>query len=149
MCRELGVPVSMEKTEWASELIVFLGILLDGRIKLLAIPEDKRIRALEALMELHNKKKMTVKKLQQLCGFLNFLGKAIFPGRPFIRCMYLKFSKIVDLDGTHPQNSREWKWKQHYHVRLDAEFHSDCEVWIEFLSVICEGYATDQWWTWQ
>ena len=30
MCDDLGVPLSPEKTEWAAEWIIFLGILLDG-----------------------------------------------------------------------------------------------------------------------
>ena len=29
-CKEINVPITYEKTEWASELIVFLGMLLDG-----------------------------------------------------------------------------------------------------------------------
>ena len=80
-------------------------------------------------------KKAAVKNLQELCGYLNFLCKAIFPGRPFIQRMYAKYSNIVNCKGSAtPQNTVEMKWKQHYHVRLDTEFHSDCEVWIEFLS---------------
>ena len=27
----VGVPIAMEKTEWGTEVIIFLGILLDGR----------------------------------------------------------------------------------------------------------------------
>ena len=80
LCEELGVLVSPEKTEWGSELIVFLGILLDGRSKILAIPEEKRSRAKALLQELIGKKKTMVGHLQKLCGFLNFLGKAIVPG---------------------------------------------------------------------
>ena len=41
LCLELGVPISREKTEFASEIIVYLGILLDGRKLVLAIPEEK------------------------------------------------------------------------------------------------------------
>ena len=41
LCLELGVPISREKTEFASEIIVYLGILLDGRNLVLAIPEEK------------------------------------------------------------------------------------------------------------
>ena len=48
LCEELGVPVSIEKTDWASTLITFLGVLLDGKNLVLAIPEDKRIKALNS-----------------------------------------------------------------------------------------------------
>ena len=30
LCKDICVPVSGDKTEWAAERIVFLGILLDG-----------------------------------------------------------------------------------------------------------------------
>ena len=79
------------------------------------------------------KKKATVKQLQQLCGLLNFLGKAIFPGRSFTRRMYAKFSEIVNINGA-PKSANDYKWKQHHHVKLDKEFKLDCTVWLRFLS---------------
>ena len=135
LCEELGVLVSMDKTEWAAELTVFLGILLDGRNMLLAVPEEKRLRAVEMLTEMcrSGKKKATVAQLQKLCGLLNFLGKAIFPGTAFTRRMYNKFSQILNIGGV-PQNSYQYKWKQHYHVCLDKEFKIDCGIWLQFLS---------------
>ena len=30
LCNMINFPVALEKTEWASEMIVFLGVLLDG-----------------------------------------------------------------------------------------------------------------------
>ena len=45
MCKDLGIPMSEEKTEWGSACMVFLGILLDGEKFILTIPEDKCIRA--------------------------------------------------------------------------------------------------------
>ena len=42
VCDEIGVPIAMEKTEWATVRLVFLGILLDGERLILAIPEEKR-----------------------------------------------------------------------------------------------------------
>ena len=135
LCKHLGIPVSMDKTEWGSEMIIFLGILLDGKHLVLAVPEDKRVRATNLLTELadEDKKKATVKQLQQLCGLLNFLGKAIFPGRSFTRRMYAKFSEIVNINGA-PKSANDYKWKQHHHVKLDKEFKLDCTVWLRFLS---------------
>ena len=44
-----------------------------------------------------NKKKATIKELQLLCGYLNFLAKAIVPGRTFIRKMYSKFANFIEI----------------------------------------------------
>ena len=83
LCEEIGVPVSMDKTEWSSIRMVFLGILLDGESLSLAVPIKKKDFAVNLLLEFQQKKKVTVKDLQKLCGYLNFLCKAIFPGQTF------------------------------------------------------------------
>ena len=133
LCKELGILVTAEKTEWASHLVTFLGILLDGRNYILVVPEEKRIQAIDMLTELLSKKKATVKQLQKLCGFLNFISRAVFPGRTFTRRMYSKYSRVVNLGDT-PKNAEQFKFKQHHHVRLDREFKYDCEVWLKFLT---------------
>ena len=84
LCDELGVSVSLDKTEWAEHRVIFLGILLDGVSFTVAIPLEKHDCAVRLLQTMLAKKKVTVKELQVLCGYLNFLAKAIFPGRTFI-----------------------------------------------------------------
>ena len=60
-------------------------------------------------------------KLQKLTGHLNFINRAIVPGRAFTRRMYAKFSgKMATL-------------KPYHHVRLDREFRLDCQLWELFL----------------
>ena len=90
ICEEISFPVSMEKTEWASKRLVFLGILLDGERHVLSIPIDKVERTITMLKWITDKKKATVKELERLSGLLNFLNKAIVPGRIFTRRMYAK-----------------------------------------------------------
>ena len=119
LCGEIGVPVALDKTEWADTLMVFLGILLEGRRHLLAVPEEKRIRALNSLQGLLDRKRAMVRELQSISGLLNFLNRAIFPGRAFTRRMYAKFA--------------DTSLKQYHHVRLDGEFKKDCLVWVNFL----------------
>ena len=138
ICKCLNIPVSFDKTEWGSITVIFLGILLDGENMILAVPLEKRKKALELLMEMISKKKTTVKKLQQLCGYLNFICRAVFPGHPFVRRMYAKFSGLVNVDyKNHTKKGAfdkfQLKYKQHYHVRLDKEFKLDCQIWVEFL----------------
>ena len=72
LCEEIGVPIASDKTEWADEIIIFLGVLLDRRHLILAIPNEKREMAVTMLTEMCNHTKCTVKDLQRLCGYLNF-----------------------------------------------------------------------------
>ena len=64
LCRDLGVPVAMEKTEWATMKIVFLGILLDGENCLLVVPQEKKNKALNWLTKMEGSKKVTKKELE-------------------------------------------------------------------------------------
>ena len=80
MCGELGIPIALDKTEWVTLSLVFLGILLDGQHMLMIIPEDKRLKAIFMIKNLLDHKKAMVKELQTLCGYLNFLNKAVISG---------------------------------------------------------------------
>ena len=54
------------------------------------ILECKISKARDLIEEVMQKrtKKLTIKKLQQICGLLNFLSRAIVPGRTFTRRLY-------------------------------------------------------------
>ena len=98
ICEDLGCPVSMEKTVYASPLMEFLGVLLDGRNKILAIPEEKICKATDLLKWALDKHKVTIKFIQQITGTLNFLNKVIVPGCAFTRGMYIHL-KTTDSKG--------------------------------------------------
>ena len=132
-CSEISVPVAFDKTEWACTQITFLGILLDGLHMLLAIPEDKRIKAINSLNKFIDKKKATTKDLQALCGYLNFLNKAIYSGRVFMCHMYSKYA-IHWKSHKASSKSKLYKLKPFHHVKLDREFKADCKIWLQFLT---------------
>ena len=141
LCKHLNVPLSKDKTEWASTMMVFLGILLNGTHHILAVPQEKKDRALHLLRSLINRKKATVKELQQLAGLLNFINHAIVPGRAFTRRMYakfagcVKFSKAMQRSFNHHKHEEQSTFlKPHHHIRLDGEFKRDCKMWETFLS---------------
>ena len=94
ICKRLGVHVAKEKTEWATQKITFLGMLLDGQRFRITVPQEKRRKALTWLNLMLDKKKAKVKELERLAGLLNFLNRAIVPGRVFTRRMYAKFSNL-------------------------------------------------------
>ena len=125
MCEYINCPIAFEKTEWASCRVVFLGILIDGKSKHLAIPVEKVGKALDQLNWAIDKKKVTIKFIQRLTGILNFLNKAIVPGRAFTRGMY---QKLKTTDGNNQA------LKHYHHVNLGFDFIQDCRVWKCFLT---------------
>ena len=85
VCEQINFPVALKKTEWANTSIVFLGMLFNGKTFSLMIPVDKVNGALHLIQRICDKKKATVKELQVLTGTLNFMTRAIAPGRVFTR----------------------------------------------------------------
>ena len=124
ICKLINCPIADDKTEWASTQVVFLGVLLDGRFAILIIPEEKRLKAENAVQCVVGKRKVTIKQIQCLTGLLNFLNKCIVPGRVFTRRMYAKL-KIT--------KSRGEKLKHYHHVSVDREFKYNLQVWLSFL----------------
>ena len=59
-----------------------------------------------------------MKKIQQLCGYLNFLCRCIVPGRAFTRSFYYYTSPNM---------------KPHYHVNVNSVMKQDLAVWESFL----------------
>ena len=127
LCNELGVPIAAEKTEWGSTRTVFLGILIDGKHYVLAVPEEKRVKAIKMLEYIIEKWKVNVKEIERLAGYLNFLTRAIFPGRVFTRRMYSKINYNIERNNL----------KSFHHVKVDAEFKEDCRTWLDFLTQPC------------
>ena len=76
VCETIDFPVSMEKTFWGEERLVFLGLLIDSRNRLVCIPQQKITKALLLIRQVLEAKnsKVTMHQMQKLCGFLNFIG---------------------------------------------------------------------------
>ena len=120
ICALINFPVSQEKTVMASKYIVFLGLLIDLCNMRVSLPIEKVEKAKNLIAGMIAKKKTTLRGLQQLTGFLNFLSKAIIPGRTFTRRLYsLQSSTNVT--------------KPHHHIDLNSEARLDLKVWLQFL----------------
>ena len=119
VCNEVNLPVAEEKTCWATQLIQFLGLLIDAKRGMICIPLDKIKRATELILHLKNKKKGELREIQRLCGYLNFLNKCIVPRRAFTRRMYSVGSHLT---------------KPHHHFNVTQELKLDLEMWLAFLS---------------
>ena len=119
ICGEINFPVSLEKTVRATTCITFLGFLLNTVTQTVSVPIEKIQKAKIWINYFLNKKKVTVHQAQKLCGFLNFLCRAIVPGRAFTRRLYT-------IAGSS-------KMKPHYHVNVKSEHKMDLKVWSVFV----------------
>ena len=119
LCQYINFPISEEKTFWATTTLVFLRLLIDTVNQYVGIPVDKVDRARNLITEILKGKKITVRQLQKLCGFLNFLCKCIVPGRAFTRRLYSKFNTLM---------------KPHYPINVNLELRSDLNTWLTFLN---------------
>ena len=131
VCQIIQFPVALEKTYWATELLVFLGLLIDTVNQCVLIPIEKVEKATNLIESVLSKKssKLTLNQLQKICGFLNFLGRCIIPGRAFTRRLY-----------SYTAND---KLKPHHHIRINAEMRADLNMWLTFLkhpSVYCRPF---------
>ena len=121
VCNLIRFPVSLEKTFWADTVMTFLGLLIDNITQCVSIPIEKIQKAKNLIGDVLGKKskKITLNQLQKICGFLNFLGKCIIPGRAFTRRLY-----------AYTAND---KLKPHHHIRIKAEMREDLMMWLTFL----------------
>ena len=120
ICALINFPVSAEKTEMARKYIVFLGLLIDLCNMRVSLPIEKVEKAKLLIHGMIKKKKTTLRGLQQLTGFLNFVSKVIVPGRTFTRRLY---SLQTNTKVTMP----------HHHIDLKSEARSDLKIWLQFL----------------
>ena len=72
VCEDLGVPVAEEKTVWPCQVIVFLGMLLDGANRIISIPDEKRLRALNLLNRILSKHR----RITETCWLPQFLEQS-------------------------------------------------------------------------
>ena len=121
VCRDINFPVSMDKTQWGTDLIIFLGLLIDTRRRKVFIPIEKVERAMNLIQRFLAKKKGTIEEVQQLCGILNFFSKCIIPARAFTRRMYSMLEGQLAV------------MKKHHHISLKSDVRTDLELWQVFL----------------
>ncbi|XP_033739135.1 uncharacterized protein LOC117326493 [Pecten maximus] len=114
----LGIPIKQDKTHWPSTVIVIYGIQLDSKSMTASLPEEKLLKAHSLIDSFKNKRRIQLKHLQQIIGFLNFCCVIIVPGRAFLR-------RLIDL-------TKGVKLAHHF-IRLNKEARADLQAWSLFL----------------
>ena len=88
VCDELGVPIAENKTVGPSNIITFLGFIIDTVLMMVRIPEEKLQKLRNLLQPLLYKKKVSFKDLESLTGLMAYCSRAIPSSRAFIRRFY-------------------------------------------------------------
>ena len=117
-CVNFGVPIAEEKTEGPKTVLIFLGLEIDSVLMQVRIPVVK-IQVMVTQIEeiLKHKRSITLKELQSLLGSLNFMCRAIVPGRPFCRRLINATCGIQC---------------SHHHIRLTEGMRQDLKMWLRF-----------------
>jgi hypothetical protein len=120
VCDELGVPIAEYKTVGPSNIITFLGFIIDTVLMMVRIPEEKLQRLRNLLQPLLYKKKVSLKDLESLTGLMAYCSRAILSSRAFIRRFYDLIAAV---------NNK----KPHYIVCINKEVKADVQMWLQFL----------------
>ena len=97
ICRDLGIPLAIEKLEGPSQCITFLGITLDTQRMEAQLPSDKLLRIRNQLSAWLTQKKATKREILSLVGLLQHACKVVRPGRSFVSRMYITAAKLKQL----------------------------------------------------
>jgi hypothetical protein len=107
ICKNLQVPIADEKTEGPTCVMEYLGLTIDTREMTVKIPDKKMKELLVLIREVAFSKKVTLKKLQSLCGVLAFCTRAIPAGRTLSRRLYndyIKSKKAISFNQNYKRN---------------------------------------------
>ena len=81
LLQELGLPEAEDKLQPPTQVIKWLGIIIDSAALTLSIPIDKVDAVLQQVNTYQNRKYITKKQLQSLLGHLLFVAKCVRPAR--------------------------------------------------------------------
>ena len=114
LAKELGLPLAEEKTEGPAMTLTFLGIELDSVHQTSRLPQGKLEDLKNRVAGLIDKKKVTLRELQEIVGHLNFACRVVAPGRAFLQRLSTAMKRL---------------WQPFHRTRVTAAIREDLEVW--------------------
>lgn len=117
ICKYLGIPVVVAKTE-SGTVLIFLGIEMDTVKMEARLPAEKLITCSTKIVDVLCKKSVTQLELMSLAGTLNFACSVVRPGRPFMRRIYNLACSVKH---------------KFQHIRVTNSLKADLKLWLTFL----------------
>ena len=111
------MPILPDKLEGPTQIIEFLGLTIDTIEMVVRIPKDKMQDIMVILITMIRKRKVTVAELESLAGKLNFITRAVPPGRSFTKWVYQSFQGVP----------------KYRHIDLKQPVLADLHMWKLFL----------------
>ena len=139
ICNYIGAPLSAKKTEGPTQVITFLGMLIDFFHQTITIPKEKVDKAVEMITEAiaslsktgNAKGKVSVHDIPKITGTLNFFCRAIPCGRPFLCRLYDLQSKAIP---SKHRGRAGIKPNPNFLVRLNEGTRHNLAMWLKFLN---------------
>ncbi|VDI51238.1 Hypothetical predicted protein [Mytilus galloprovincialis] len=118
ICKDMGIPISKEKTFQPSQVMSFVGYEIDTQLMEVRLPIDKLDKCNNIITVVLQKEKITLRELQSIIGTLNFACAVVIPGRAFLR-------RLIDLTiGVK---------KSFHRIRMTKSVQQDLNTWQNFL----------------
>ena len=118
LCNELGVPLAKNKTVGPTNILPFLGYIIDTELMMVLIPFEKIKKLSRLLQLLLVRKKIKRSELESIVGLMSFCSSAIPSSRSFLRRLYGLVTTVK---------------KPFHRIRLLSEVKSDIRPWLLFL----------------
>ncbi len=118
ICDFLGIPLAPEKLVYPTTILEFLGLVFNTLERKIVVPKEKVVKLISLIENFEQRKKARLREIQSLIGSLNFVCRAVAPGRAFLRRIINAICGV-----TNPN---------HY-VRINKDMKADLSMWKHFL----------------
>ena len=137
VCKDLGVPLALEKVEDPTTCLIFLGIILGMARMEIRLPEDKMVRIRQEVARWLLKKKATKKEILSLVGLLQHATKVVRCGRTFVGRLYSTAAKLKEM-AFYTRLNIEFKWDLYW------DLYWRYFPWIAGMALVCIALQTTQ-----
>ena len=114
----MGVSLAKNKTVGPTNILPFVGYIIDTELMMVFIPFEKKEKFSRLLQSLLVRKKIKRSELESIVGLMSFCSSAIPSSRSFLRRLYGLVTTVK---------------KPFHRIRLLSEVKSDIRPWLLFL----------------
>ena len=137
----LCVQRSQKKSVAPTEIVEFLGNLINTVDMTIGVTPQRKIQVLKELEQWHHRKVCTRRQLESLIGKLQFMSNCIWPGRLFISRLLMEM-KQMKRDKFYPMSAEVRKDIKWWYLFLPG-FKGTLILWLLDVEQIDQEFATD------